>query len=98
MALQIARKKNIDIVIYNEDNSLNKEYENNLRWTKKIKEAIEEDRVVPYFQPIVNNANNSYEKYESLIRILEDDKVISPYFFLEISKKTKYYIILTKII
>lgn len=97
MALQIARKKNIDIVIYNEENSLNKEYENNLKWTKKIKIAIEEDRVVPFFQPIVNNSNNSYEKYESLIRILEDDKVISPYFFLEISKKTKYYNILTKI-
>jgi diguanylate cyclase (GGDEF)-like protein/PAS domain S-box-containing protein len=97
MALQIARKKNIDIVIYNEENSLNKEYENNLKWTKKIKEAIEENRVVPFFQPIVNNSNNSYEKYESLIRIIEDDKVISPYFFLEISKKTKYYNILTKI-
>jgi diguanylate cyclase (GGDEF)-like protein/PAS domain S-box-containing protein len=97
MALQIARKKNIDIVIYSEDNSLNKEYENNLKWTKKIKIAIEEDRVVPFFQPIVNNLNNSNEKYESLIRILEDDKVISPYFFLEISKKTKYYNMLTKI-
>jgi len=97
MGLQIARKKNIDIVIYNEDNSLNKEYENNLKWTKKIKIAIEEDRVVPFFQPIVNNLTNSNEKYESLIRILEDDKVISPYFFLEISKKTKYYNILTKI-
>ncbi len=97
MALQIARKKNTDLVIYSEDNSLNKEYENNLKWTKKIKEAIEEDRVVPFFQPIVNNSNKSFEKYESLIRILEDDKVISPYFFLEISKKTKYYNILTKI-
>ena len=98
MALKIARKKNLDFIVYTEENSLNKEYENNLKWTKKIKEAIEEDRVVPFFQAIVNNKNDKYEKYESLIRIVEiDGKVISPFFFLDIAKQTKYYNKLTKI-
>jgi len=35
MALQIARKNNKDVIVYNEENSLNKEYENNILWAKK---------------------------------------------------------------
>ena len=98
MALQKAKKQNIDIVVYKEEDSLNKQYENNIKWTKKLKLAIEEDRIVPFFQPIVNNKNEKYEKYESLVRIVETDgKVISPFFFLDIAKQTKYYNTLTKI-
>lgn len=97
MALKIAKKDNESLIIYNEKDSLNKEYENNIKWTKKIKEAIENDNIVPVFQPIVNNSNNVWEKYESLVRIKDEDKLISPYFFLDISKKTKHYTTITKI-
>ena len=36
------------------------------------------------------------EKYESLVRLKDEDKLISPYFFLDISKKTKQYSTITK--
>ena len=99
MALQIARKEHKEVIIYSEDNSLNKEYETNIEWTKKIKDAIEEFRVVPFFQPIVQNDSGEITKYEALIRILdkETNKPVSPFFFLDVAKKTKYYPILTKI-
>jgi len=71
MALQIARKKNIDIVIYNEENSLNKEYENNLKWTKKIKEALLEDKIQAYYQAIYDVASKKIVKYESLVRLIQ---------------------------
>jgi len=96
MALKIAKRENKNIVVYEDTISLNDEYLNNIKWTKKIKEAIERDAIVPVFQAIVNNKTGVWEKYESLVRIQDEDKLISPYLFLEISKKTKYYTTITK--
>jgi len=98
MALKVAKKEHKDLVIYSDDISLNDVYKNNLLWANKIKKAIEEDKIVPFFQPIVNNKNGAWEKYETLVRLIDDDgSVISPYFFLDISKQTKYYTQITKI-
>ncbi|MEA1917994.1 MAG: EAL domain-containing protein [Campylobacterota bacterium] len=97
MALKVAKKENKNIVVYSDTISLNDEYENNMIWSKKIKKAIEDDNIVPVFQPIVNNNNSAFEKYESLVRLKDDDKLITPYFFLEISKKSKHYTKITKI-
>ncbi len=98
MALRLAKKDNRDFVVYSDDISLNDEYKNNIEWSKKIKDAIENDRIIAVFQPIVNNTNNEYEKYESLVRLIDEDgKMISPFFFLDISKKTKQYNHITRI-
>jgi diguanylate cyclase (GGDEF)-like protein/PAS domain S-box-containing protein len=97
MALKLSKIERKPLVVYSHKNSLNKHYENNLLWTGKLKKAIEEDRVVPFFQPIVNNETLVREKYEALVRIIEtNEKVISPFFFLDIAKQTKQYLSLTK--
>ncbi len=96
MALKVARRENKDMLVYSEDISLNKEYEENIKWAKKVKKALDTDNIIPVFQPIVNNTTNKWEKYESLVRLQEDDKLISPFFFLEISKKSKHYTDITK--
>ncbi|MDX4067106.1 EAL domain-containing protein [Aliarcobacter skirrowii] len=99
MALQICKKNRVDLVVYDENITPHKEYKNNILWSNKIKKAIEEDRVILFFQAIVNNKNLKYEKYEVLIRIKDtDDNIISPFFFLDIAKKTKQYLKLTKIV
>jgi len=97
MALKIAKKDNKNIVIYNEHLSLDKKYQNNIKWTKKIKIGLEKNQFIPVFQPIINNTNNNWEKYECLVRLENDDKLISPFFFLDISKRTKYYTDITKV-
>jgi len=63
-----------------------------------IKDALKkEDKVVSYYQPIIDNKTKSIVKYESLIRIImEDEKVLLPYEFIDIAKKTGYYHELTK--
>jgi PAS domain S-box-containing protein/diguanylate cyclase (GGDEF)-like protein len=99
MALKIARRESKNIMIYNNSLSLNKEYENNILWIKKIKDAIKNDRIVMFFQEIVDNQNKSIKKYETLIRLIDEDgKVVPPYFFLDIAKKAKLYNELTKIV
>jgi len=84
-------------LIYSDEYNLDQEYQNDMKWTKIIKKAIETQNVVPYYQPIVN-ADKEIIKYECLMRIIEDDKVHSPYLFLDIAKKVKFYPQLTKII
>lgn len=74
-------------MIYSDEISLDEEYANNIKWAGKIKEAIKNDNIVPVFQPIVNNKDDSWEKYESLVRIQDGDSLVAPYFFLDISKK-----------
>jgi EAL domain-containing protein (putative c-di-GMP-specific phosphodiesterase class I) len=96
MALKIAKKSNTNFLVYNEDISLNNEYKNNLHWAKKLSDAIKKDNIITYYQPIVNNSNLVYEKYESLVRMRDADKIISPFFFLEVAKQTRQYFDITR--
>ncbi len=98
MALKLSKIEQKPYVVYSQANSLNKQYENNILWAGKLKLAIEENRVVPFFQPIVCNNDLAFVKYEALVRIVEQDgKVVSPFFFLNIAKQTKQYLKLTQI-
>lgn len=96
-ALQFAKANNIDHYAYDPlkvDNS--KIYEQNIRVVKMLSSAIDEDRVVPFFQPITGAGR---PKFESLMRIKDTDGgIISPAQFLDISKQTRFYPALTKII
>jgi PAS domain S-box-containing protein len=73
------------------------EAKQNLEVIKMVKLALDNFKIVSYFQPIINNSTNKVEKYESLVRLInEDGKVISPYEFLSISKRGSYYNKITK--
>ncbi|MFW3341490.1 EAL domain-containing protein [Aliarcobacter butzleri] len=87
---------NKNIIIYDKALELEKDYEKNIFWTLKIKKALDEDKIVPYFQPIYNLKTSKIEKYEALVRLIDGNNVISPYYFLDISKKSKQYLKLTK--
>lgn len=89
-------KTNKNTIIYDRDLELEKDYEKNIFWTLKIKKALDEDKIVPYFQAIYNLKTNKIEKYEALVRLIDGNNVISPYYFLDISKKSKQYLQLTK--
>jgi len=95
MALRHATKNRISYTRYSKQIKLKESYAHEFKWTKIIKNAIKEDRIVPFFQLITDRKGR--KKYECLIRILENNKVIPPIFFLEIAKKARYYQKLTKI-
>ena len=57
---------------------------------RKVEEALKADRIVLFFQPIVNR-EFKIVKYETLVRIYDEDKNLAPDEFLEISKIMKLY-------
>ncbi|WP_368030552.1 EAL domain-containing protein [Arcobacter sp. s6] len=99
IALQTAKKENKDYLVFFDELDKFQEYENNMLWTKKLKSAFVNDNIEVYFQPLVNNKTLKVDKYECLVRLIEENgKIVSPYFFLDISKKSNQYKKLTKIV
>lgn len=96
MALNIAKKSNVDFLVYDESLSLNSKYENNITWTRKLSNALKTNNIVTYYQQIVNNSDISDKKYECLVRMIDEEKIVSPFFFLDIAKQTRQYFDITK--
>ena len=71
----------------------------NMKTVHMIKKAINSSKIVSYFQPIINNATKEIVKYESLVRLIdENEKVVPPFFFLETAKKSNMYSKITNIV
>ncbi len=99
IALQSAKKDHKDYLVFYDELDKFQEYENNMLWTKKLKSAFINDNIEVYFQPLVNNKTLKVDKYECLVRLIDEDgRVVAPYFFLDISKKSNQYTKLTKIV
>ncbi|PLY07781.1 MAG: diguanylate cyclase [Arcobacter sp.] len=98
MALKLAKKDKKHYLTYNDEMRSLKEYENRLSWTKRLIRAIDDDKIVPLFQPIIDCNTMEIVKYEALMRIQsgENDYIV-PIHFLNISKENKIYFKLTLI-
>ncbi len=91
--LEESLEKNI-IVCHSNDFSLyhQKEAKKNLEVIKMVKIALDNYNIISYFQPIINNKTKQIDKYESLVRLIDEDgNILTPYNFLNISKKGHYY-------
>lgn len=99
MAMKYAGDKNLPFWIYEERMHFHNEYEKNLQISSVVREAIEDSRVVPYFQPIVENKVMKITKFECLARLIDNEgSVIPPNLFIDIAKKIKVYNLVTKTI
>jgi len=71
----------------------------NLQTISKIKKAIQNSTIISHYQPIVNNQTQKTTRYESLVRLIdEQDNILYPNEFLDIAKKGKYYYSITQIV
>lgn len=66
---------------------LSKDIEINNNELILLKEAIKEDKLVPFFQPIIDIQTKKVEKYEVLMRIKNGENYLSPYPFIIIAEK-----------
>ena len=64
------------IATYEKGSLFIKEQMEHIRWVKVIQEAITEDRIQVYYQPIMDNKSSNITKYEVLCRIEDGDKVL----------------------
>ena len=95
----LKRNKQSFIMANNLAQKEQEEAANNLKILKMVKKAIDTSNIISYFQPIVSNKTKEVVKYESLVRLIDDnDQVISPFFFLDIAKKGKYYAQITAMV
>jgi len=76
------------------------EARNKLKSIGMIKDALSNNgSFTSFFQPIINNETNEIEKYESLIRLIDEEgNTISPFQFLDVAKKTGYYSDITELV
>lgn len=99
IARKKAQKEHKKFLLFNHNMRRNEDYAQNIEWIRKIKEAIDEDRIVTYYQPILNNKSKKIVKYETLVRMLDrNGNPLPTWTFLEIAQKAKLYPQITKIV
>jgi diguanylate cyclase (GGDEF)-like protein len=92
MALKAAKKRHLSYMLYDETMQIKQEYHNNILWTKKVKEAIEEKRFCLYYQPIIDLKNGEVIEHEALIRMIDTNgSIIAPNYFLPAAKQSRLY-------
>jgi len=94
-ALDFAKQSGKSFVVYTSNLDETESLSNDFYWQDVINDTLNQDNVVPFFQPICN-AHKQIVKYEALIRIRTKDKFgteqyVSPYYFLDIARRTKQY-------
>ncbi|MBN1413293.1 MAG: EAL domain-containing protein [Spirochaetales bacterium] len=97
MALNFAKEQKRNYIIFDKTMDRSSKLKEDLLWIDILKTAVKNDNIIPYFQPILNNRTNEIEKYECLIRLIENNRVITPGFFLGIAKKARIYPVLTAV-
>ncbi|HIP30491.1 MAG TPA: bifunctional diguanylate cyclase/phosphodiesterase [Sulfurospirillum arcachonense] len=96
IALEHAKKGQRDFACYLHGMENKSEYEDKLKYAKLLKGALDNDKIIPYYQPILDRDGNIF-KYETLARVEDEEgKVISPGFFMSTSKKVRLYSLMTK--
>jgi diguanylate cyclase (GGDEF)-like protein len=99
MSLKAAKKRHLSYLLYDETMQIKQEYQNNILWSKKVKEAIEEKRFCLYYQPIIDPKNGEVIEYEALIRMIDENgAVISPAYFLPAAKQSRLYPLLSQFV
>jgi diguanylate cyclase (GGDEF)-like protein len=92
MALKHAKEMRLPYCIYEDHMHFEHEYENNLKIAVKVRKAIENSGIVPYFQPIVCNKTDEIRKFECLSRLVDDKgNILPPKMFIAIAKTIKAY-------
>lgn len=99
MALRYAKDIGVKFWIYEDRMNFENKYERNLQLSSIVRYAVENLKIFPYFQAIVDSKTSEVKKYECLARLMDQNgKILSPALFIPVAKKIKVYNIITKTI
>lgn len=89
-AFREAREKGLHYRVYDGSEPLEQTFEHNQFWAARLRDALDEEGLVAWFQPILNNTTGRVDKYECLVRMLDSNgDVVSPGNFLEVAGKLR---------
>ena len=92
LAFKSAKLKNTSYCVYQDQFLMQfANFTTNKKVACDIKQAIRDDQIIPYYQPIVDNTTQKVIKYEALARLIKQDDVVPPGAFIDVSKKIRYY-------
>lgn len=98
MALKTAKTGHKPFLFFTQTIDTRENYQQNINALKTLTDALENDRIVPYFMPIVSSATGKVESYECLARLIDHEgTVFPPYYFLEIARKARLYSQITRL-
>jgi diguanylate cyclase (GGDEF)-like protein len=101
MSLKHAKREHKQIVLYTQDIDCSKQLLYDTHWIKEVKIALLNDNIIPVYQGMANKEGEII-KYEVLMRLVKyennEEKLISPVFFLDAAMKTQQYDNLTRVI
>ena len=58
-----------------------------LGWAQRLRAALDEERLEPYSQPIVEISSGKIRRYELLLRLREDGQLVPPSAFINIAER-----------
>lgn len=97
IALKSARQHKLGCQVYDPEQKTRESYEHNLVWANRLKKALAEGRIVPYFQPILDMKTGRIDKFECLARMIDEQgRPVSPGEFLAVAKKIRLYRYITR--
>lgn len=92
IALHYAKENKKQIAFYNQEEKVEEQYRSNLTMTSDVRRALFEHRIICHYQPIVDFKTGEVHKYETLVRMIDEEgNIIPPMEFLPIAKQTKLY-------
>ncbi len=79
IALYAAKKQGRNMAhIYDQEDIHSKELQASLEWVRKLHQAVADDNLVIYFQPVVEISTRKIAYYEALVRLELDGKIVPP--------------------
>jgi diguanylate cyclase (GGDEF)-like protein len=92
IALKLAKKRGHGYSeLYRGEEDFVNRYQQVFIWVNKVKEAVQKDRLLPYFQGIRDNRTGKIDKYECLVRLIDNGEVLNPRKFLGPAKQVGLY-------
>lgn len=74
------------IEIYSEKLQVIQKIHENNKWSVWLKDALESDQLLAYYQPIVECSTDTITKYEVLVRLQREGTIYSPFHFLSAAR------------